>query len=335
MELELDDEYDPHDEFDDERDGDVVYGHDGCVLRPTAVLVGEPSEVIGQIYSADSTFDRVKPPKSFVLRILRGLLLGTVIGGWFLLFPILQPGPLDFFWYLITFICITAGVREVWRKTRYEAETTYLGELGIERLRVQGRPDATPSREAFLFDDIAELRISLVRWLMHGNVHVATKFEYNWTDFQQQTVYKIEGMVGAKEFPIEQGHAWHLAQFAEKAWTDFVYGRLQEEYRRIRCMTFVINKWKSILVGDGFLEYRTSGSTERFQVKDLETATLVDGWFTFSPRDSVRFGRSAKIKFRYSELANAQAFIMALDEFLGFDPNDFTETSSSAAISMF
>ncbi len=324
------DNFDEDDELDDLEE--VVYGHDGYPLRSAAIAIGDPSPELGQVLSADSTFDIVKPQRSALRRIIYGLILGFICGGWGLLVPYLQPGPRDNLMYTIGVFFMAIGLYLAWIKTRFEAETNYVGQWGIERCLVRGSPTTPPVRETLLFSNAAALRVVHTRLMLQTVLHTATQFEYTWTDAEQKKIFVIKGMFGAKESPLKQGHAWHFAQVTEAAWTDFVYNQMLEQYERHRCLEFSLEKGTSILVCDDYLEYRTPENALRIQAPDLETAELVDGWFTFAPRDEARFGNTGKIKFHYSKLANAQAFVRALEDFFDFDPDDFTATSSPLAI---
>ncbi len=319
-----------HDGSDAKRDADFRCGHDGYALRPTASLFAEPTPALGQIYSADSTTDRVKPPRSALRRIIYGLIVGFICTGWIGIIPIFEPSPLDVLWYGVAVLSLGGGVYHVWTKTKYEAETNYVGQRGIERYLVRDRIDAPQVCETLLFAEAAELRGVIARMMLQGAIHTFTQFEYVWTDSRQNKIFEIKGSFGVKELPIKQGHVWHFAQAAERAWTDFVYQRLLQEYERKRYFEFPIEKGAAMLVGDGFLEYRTPESSFRIQAIDLEKAELVDGWFTFTSREAIRFGNIGKIKFHFGKLANAEAFVLAICEFLDLDPHDFTGTSSPA-----
>src|SRR5262249_24981857 len=103
------------------------------------------------------------------------------------------------------------------------------------------------------------------------------------------------------------------------AWTMYLLRQLEAQLTLGRPITFNINKNDWVRVSPGHLRFAFKGETVDCPVEEIGQARVEQGMFTIKRIDAREgwFSSEAVFKFPYSQLANAQLFLILLDKVAG------------------
>jgi hypothetical protein len=222
---------------------------------------------------------------------------------------------------------------------------TYVGEKGIAWYKQRRNPGSPLSETVLLFEDATDLFFrgtDTYQEQFITKLHLRTAYCFSWLDASGKSLLQIKGKISASikppwggEFSFQIGREffrgwYHFGVSAESAWSVFLLDRLNSQLKECGMMEFDLNKRDVIRVGVGFLEVDIKDQKTRLSQEDITLLTLESGLFQIHSRrprrshDASLFGRTGKWSFNYGELANASAFLLALDQIGGFRVQDST-----------
>ena len=209
---------------------------------------------------------------------------------------------------------VALGWGLVWAFRR-RPTTTYLGTDGVAVLR-GSRSGAVRSVEALRFADAADLFTESTRHSVNS-AYVRTTYAFRWQDAAGVTLLRLAGSHRGDRGTPKPRDAYHFARAAELAWTDHLLARTRADLDRDRYLEFRVNRADAVRVGHGVMEFTFGSRTERVTAGDIARASLDAGKFHIATKDARFFGRSGKFHFAYGRMANAQAFLAAVDRLVG------------------
>jgi hypothetical protein len=306
----------------DTRGLDELPAHNGQP-RPKAVrFFASPPPEIGQVVSAESTVALEKRQRSLQARcVLAGIAgvgaLAVFIGG-----GIADHAGTDEMGasMMLGVVAAVASACAVLYFTRLTGECTFIGTRGIARFTRSSLfgLGALPKCDALVFEQAAELRASQTRHLALGAIYTGSTFDYAWFDGSGTRMFHIDGGYHAKK-PVPQDEvAWHFAEAAELAWSDWFYSQALKVLERTGTIPFRIDSKRSVLIGNGFLEFHFDGAPARLTREEIGSVSLRDGEFTFKNTDAKWYSSAGKYSFPYRKIANAKVFLFAMEKLMGY-----------------
>jgi hypothetical protein len=204
--------------------------------------------------------------------------------------------------------------------TRLKGECTYIGTRGIARCTRSSLLGltASPQCDVLAFERAAELRASQTTHVAMGAVYTGSTFDYAWFDASGTRIFRISGGYHAKKPEPEKEIEWHLAEAAERAWSNWYYVQAERLLKQTGAITFRIDSKRSIQMGNGFLEFHFEGVPVRLTREEIGSVTLRDGQFTFKETDAKWYSRAGKYSFPYRKIANARVFLIAMEKLMGY-----------------
>jgi len=112
-------------------------------------------------------------------------------------------------------------------------------------------------------------------------------------------------------------HQYWFARAAEKAWNQHLLDRMAPQMQEKGFVQFDLRGQDWVRVGWRFLEFFSNGNHERCDADELKSVELNGGVFTVTHRNVVRFSRRGKYSFNYRDIANGDAFLLAVERSLG------------------
>ncbi len=292
-----------------------IVDHLDCAISPSWDFFAPPPENIGRLYTAASTLTKEEEPWSMASRAM-------LAGGIFLVCTVITFGiGIAFQWDPVAYLVVGPAIGGVggliaWFCTSFEHAVTYVGEEGCARIWCGGDRDSISAVEIFRFETAAELRTAETRHYKNG-IYQHTSFSFDWTNQAGSSVYNISGSHGV-EFgtpPAETDYAY--ANKAELAWSQYMFAKLIEPITRGGFTQFNLSGGDWVRVGNRFLEFNIGGTTERVRTEDLLSDEIANGWLKMKRKDAVEgwFANTGVFEFAYSDLANAQLFLMLYGRF--------------------
>jgi hypothetical protein len=150
-------------------------------------------------------------------------------------------------------------------------------------------------------------------------------YSYIWRNAENSLIYALGGKHRNREGNPEIEDRYHFATAGEMSWSAFSFDRVEKELAHNGSIKFPIDSDKSIVVGNGWVEFIANRVTNRIQTNELDRLSLSQGTFTLRRKDARNglfgIGSSGVFEFPYAALANAQLFIMVFDSLVGVDSN--------------
>jgi hypothetical protein len=202
--------------------------------------------------------------------------------------------------------------------TRFKRSCTYVGRDGVARFACAGDRDRLTRSEVFLFRDAMDLRTSQTRHYTNG-VYQGTNYSFTWTDVGGVQRYVISGRHNSEKGTPALTHDYYWATAAEFAWTLHLLGQLEAKLNLGGGVTFNVNQYDWVRVSPGHLRFSFKGQTFDCPVDEIGQARVDQGMFIIKRIDAREgwFSSEGVFKFPYSQLANAQLFLIVLDKVAG------------------
>jgi hypothetical protein len=278
-----------------------------------------PPPQIGNVISADSTLRTDKRPKSFIVRLLIGVIVTAAIVGGFMWATSMidKRSDREAVMTLGYILAALAFAVHMW-VSRYKQTCTYVGDAGVVRYTLKGSRSNTPHVDLLVFNDAAEVHASQTRQFVNG-VYTGTSYNYNWTDAAGRRMLRLKGTYRGNNKPPKQGDPFHFASAAENAWSEHFLQRAEQQLKTEGAIAFRVDKSRVVRVGPGFLEFHFGGDgPQRFTAEDIDKVTLGGGHFSFKHKDAKWYSRQGKYSFSYGAMGNGKVFLFALDRLMGY-----------------
>jgi len=322
-----------------------VKNHGGDPLSPTMFPVVPPPE-IGKLISANLEEGTDAKPMTDPDLDLRGFgYVGSGIfvflGALLLIFgnskgaPMLGLG-------IFGFLCLVlTKQKEIRGRT-----CTFVGLEGIARFFVPLLPDGGERKELLLFRDAKDLRTNDVQHFENLSYR-GTSFRHEWKDAAGTTCFLIEGIFGQPQMPPKSSDPYLFAISSEAAWTLFKISRVKDDLNNNGFVQFDIEGGNWIRLGVDEVELSSRNNPVRVKPNEIGVFQIRDGIVTIKARESriadlgdraasflwsffgnksisvkerLPFGYEVRFSFRYSELANARAFLHLFEQLTGIKP---------------
>ena len=183
--------------------------------------------------------------------------------------------------------------------------------------RLRGQRQAKPKHCVLPFEIAAELRALQVRRYVNG-IYQGTSYDFRWCDGSGRQLISLHGQYFGEKANPKAGHAFHFAAAAEIAWSEHFLERAQRQLATEGSIAFRVDQTRVVRVGPGFLEFHFGGEPVRVNQEEIGQVTLGNGTFAFKHRDSKWYRSAGKYSFRYGNMANGKAFLLALDKLMGY-----------------
>ncbi|MBD2461985.1 hypothetical protein H6G89_13100 [Oscillatoria sp. FACHB-1407] len=292
--------------------------HAGKPISSDLEFFAAPPIEIGKITSAYSTLTVSTQPLSTAQRLFRALLWGigfTVVTA-LLVTAFHIPLP----WNVLTGLvvgAIAAALIYTYILVFYQT-CSYVGEQGIAEYSINGSRSAEPESSIMRFQDAANLYTSQTRRYKNG-AYQGTDFRYTW-QMPGRKPFEIWGTHHAQQGLPDDTSNWHFANAAEAAWSNHLLRVINEQLQRLGYVEFPMQQAnpQAVRVGQGFLEFvLKDGSTQTVAVTDMKDIKLQSGSFYFAHKDARWWSGKGKYEFMYSNLPNAQLFLLCLNQLAG------------------
>jgi hypothetical protein len=292
--------------------------HGGGELPSDADFFVPPPAEIGELVSAYTSMRQRDEPWTPSARLAWiifasaiGMLLGVLIA---ILFRARHPAPL----LIVPLLLGGIGLGIALLVTRFKRVCSYVGREGVARFRCTGSRENLSTRRRFLFRDATELRTAQTRHYTNG-VYQGTNYSFTWTDINGMVCFTITGRHGSEKGTPALTHDYYFATSAEFAWTMHLLGQLEAKLTLGGGVTFHVNKNDWVRVGPGHLRFSFKGATMDCPVEEIGEARVEAGMFVIKRIDAREgwFSSEGVFKFPYSQLGNAQLFLIVLDKVAG------------------
>jgi len=201
--------------------------------------------------------------------------------------------------------------------TRNANWLAYVGQLGLVRYKLGKHREAIKKTELFQFQDAIDLYTQSTRQFMNG-VYTGTTYNYEWKDAQGRRVFRLNGTYSSKQGTPKAKDPYYLATAGEITWSGFLADAMNIELQEEGSVHFKVNKKDWVKIGPGFFEFHFKNNTARLAVEDIKSLQIGDGQFSITSNDAGWFGGKGKYRFAYGSMANAQLFMMCLEQLCGY-----------------
>jgi hypothetical protein len=295
-----------------------LLNHGGGELPEDADFFAPPPQEIGELLSASTNMRQHDDPWTPGARAA-WILLGTAIGVLIavlicLLARIRHPAPL----IILPLILGGLGLVIAWWATGFKRSCSYVGREGVARFVCRGRRDNLATERVFLFRDALELRTAQTRQYVNG-AYSGTNYSFTWTDVGGVKRFGISGRHNSEKGTPKLTHDYYFATGSEIAWTMYLLRQLEAKLTLGGAVTFHLNKNDWVRVSPGHLRFELKGETIDCPVNEIGEARVEAGMFTIKRIDAREgwFSSEGVFKFPYSQLGNAQLFLILLDKVAG------------------
>lgn len=302
-------------------DGSEVALLNGDPIPETMDFPIEPPAEIGPVRSAYSTCVIGKPLRSSVKRWI-GIGLSFVIPAAGMCIAILMSGGKD--------ARLVGGVIGVFTGlviaslvlyfTRGNNRIAFVGELGVAQYSLGSSRDIIKRTELFEFQNAIDLFTQSTRQFING-IYTGTTYNYEWKNAEGQRAFRLAGTYSSQKGNPKAKDPYHIANAAEAMWTAFLGEAINIELQEQGAVHFKVNKKDWVKVGPGFMEFHFKGNTARLDVPDIKDLRVGNGQFNIKSQDAGWFGGKGKYGFAYAKMANAQLFLMCLEQLCGYQFN--------------
>jgi hypothetical protein len=295
-----------------------LQAHAGTDIRHDADFFAPPPEEIGEITSASTTLTRSKAPMSPAIRavaIAGSAFAGLVIGvGIDLVASVRSP-----IWMAVwPLVLAAAGGLTAWALTGFSHTCTYVGREGVARYDCKGSRDQVTETDLFEFRRATELRTTTVRRYTNG-VYQGTDYTYTWTDVGGRKVQTITGTYSSEAGTPPPLDLFHYASAAEMAWSVYLLDDAQRQLTTKGEVRFRLDGDNWVAIGKDYLRLRLGGQKIERDTQDIASVSVKQGVFIVKEVGAKEgwFRSKGVFKFDYSNLANAQLFMLLLDKVAG------------------
>ncbi len=292
-----------------------IVRHSGSPIPQEMVFLAAPPPEIGKIISAESTLGAVKKkesPFSQFSNAINGAIFGGFLGALVSAFiPKLA----------VIIIIIGAIIGIIVYIEKVPNRFSYVGEQGIALYTITNHssPSSEMKIDILCFQQVKNLYTSQTR-RYYNHSYTSTSYRYEF----EKTVgnsYIINGSHHSEnQLPPDDNH-WHFASAAESAWTVYLLPIANDHLNRLGYVDFPFQspeQLQSIRIGDGWMEFvMKNGTSQRATVADMKDIKLGAGHFQFNHKDAKWWSGKGKYSFDYSNIANAQMFLICLDRLTG------------------
>jgi hypothetical protein len=281
-----------------------------------------PPQEIGPLVSAYTTLRQHEDPWPPAARVAWavlgagvGVLLGVLLDALFRIRPV-------FVLLLLPLGLGGLGVTIAVLLTQFRRVCTYVGRDGVARYARSGSRENLTSRRVFLFRDALELRTAQTRHYVNGG-YQGTNYSYAWTDVSGVVRFAINGTHKSEKGQPPLTHEYYFATSAEFAWTMHLLRQLEAKLSLGGGVRFHINANDWVQVSPGHLRFAVKGDIVDCPVEEIREASVQAGTFTIKRIDAREgwFSSEGVFKFPYSQLGNAQLFLILLDKVAGLRLN--------------
>lgn len=279
-----------------------------------------PPQEIGEVQTAFTSMNKTDKPipqdrrnKNIVAFVAGGIVLATLLN---IIFSRHRLGIALDLCGGISFGGTAAFI--YWWKTRFWHKCSFVGRLGTALYSCRGDRTMLRKKEIFLFQNASELRTEQTRQYTNG-VYTGTSFSFRWEN-SGKTVYHLGGGYHSEDGTPKPEDDFNFARSAEIVWSNYLLEKANEEFRRTGCIQFNLDGRDCVRVGDGFVELCMDGKSERCTASEIESVSLAEGEFKVKKVGAKEgwFSSRGVFKFKYSTMANARLFLLALDKLAGF-----------------
>ena len=190
---------------------------------------------------------------------------------------------------------------------------SYVGHDGLAMLALDRKRGRIANSQLLLFDTAGDLRVEEFNAYL-AMFYCYSSYRYRWG---RNSSFELKGVFRDKLARAPAHHPYYFAVAAEAAWTDFVLRRSEPEFRQSGFLSFVVDKCDRVSVGNGVIRLEIGNRSEQLRRDDIAGFSLHEGVFSIRSREAKWSGRAGKFDIRYSKIANARAFISALDTLFG------------------
>jgi hypothetical protein len=290
--------------------------HAGSPIPPDLDFFVAPPAEIGKVVSADSTLTVSTHPLPLGKRFFRSFLVGVGFACliWLILnffikiqsdLTVLGVGTIATVWAYFTF-------------NVFDHKCSYVGEQGIVEYSIRNSRLAQPQVRLMCFKDAANLYTSrIIRYRNYS--YRGTSYTYAWQMIGKKA-YQLSGSYYKERGWPDDKDYWHFANSAEASWTSYLLQGVNQQLQRLGYIEFPMQgNPKAVRVGNGFLEFvLKDDSTQRVAVADMkDTDKLQSGIFRFTHKDARWWSGKGKYEFNYSNLPNANLFLLCLRQLTG------------------
>jgi len=197
-------------------------------------------------------------------------------------------------------------------QTRWRERCTYVGREGIaefwftDRRRVRSR--------VLRFADASWLFVHRVEVRLHG-AYTGTKYVFRWYA-PGKALLVLKGNHQSQQGTPPAASPYWFAVSAERAWSNFLLARIEEERKRTGFANFPINAKRSIAVAPGVLRITNREKTDEIDSDDLAAVELYHGALRIRTKEASRFFSRGNYTFDYAKVPNAQALLIVIDRWV-------------------
>jgi hypothetical protein len=286
--------------------------HTGSAITIDADFFVAPPAEIGELVSAATTL----PTSTNSMNPI--IYWGLVIGSGALVTFLTQA-----FFNLWLLSLIAGGIVAwiIWYWRRFKHTCSFVGTQGIVKYDLIGSRSVIPKESMLLFADAHSLFTSSTRNYYNG-IYTGTNYSYIWVK-NSGARYTLSGNYRSEQGNPPEKDVWHFANVAESVWTSHILSNLGEKFERYGYVEFPMSgSLQAVRVGEGFMEFVTKKEgAQRVMVADMRDILLGGGTFQFKHQDARWWSGKGKYSFQYSNIPNANVFLICLKQFAGISWN--------------
>jgi hypothetical protein len=295
--------------------------HGGAPLDAKVDLFAPPPAEIGEVLTADSTLRQGVQPWGLGTRIGLGFLIGCVLA--VVVLVITTVLDVDFEW-LVGLSAGAGGLALLVTvlATGFNHTCTYVGKQGVARFKCSGSRENLSGSEVFPFHTATELRTTQVRRYVNG-VYQGTTYTFTWTDDGGRTRFVINGTHHSEAGNPPPKDAYHFAGASEWSWSRYLYTLVPEQFKEEGAIYFSLGGGDWVRIGQGFMDLCVKGEVTHCDASEVASLHLDKGIFTVKRTDAQEgwFTSKGVFKFNYGNLANAQLFLLLVEDMTGIRIN--------------
>jgi hypothetical protein len=284
----------------------TVPNHDGTARSPDRVWFEPPPPSLGRLVSATSTLAEDDHEMSVGWRLV---ITATALA--FVGLIVAAEGPQTFASGrgLGVLALLFVGVVVVWVLTGFNHTCSYVGDAGALTATLAGKRTAQPKASAFRFRDAWALFNSETSHYTNG-IYQGTTYDFSWFSPSGAQVFSINGKYFRESNKTTD--EIHFARAAEAAWTQHWLETAVQQLEREGSISFAVGSGRVVRIGDGFLELRGFGD-EPVRVTRAAIAKI-----SLERGQLVLEHGTDRLVLPYGSIANARAFLFALDKLMGY-----------------
>ena len=211
---------------------------------------------------------------------------------------------------------IAAGMAFVLRRRTFEL--TFVGEQGLARLRLPEHGDREfPQREILLFDDVAELRTTVVHHYIKGGF-AGAGYAFVWLDESRRERFSICGAHYEREGHPSDESSYHFGQAADAVWSKRIIEKFEPVLAKGGTVEFRVFADSVACVGMGFVEFRFGRRVERLTPAEVSVIKIDDGALHIETNSRKWYQGGRVCRISYDHISNAKAFLTLLQKYGGF-----------------